>query len=114
MRKPYSGKIRDSFYDKIEELFEAFEKSAKEFARKGDERDSLPEFIILPLQEAVKESNDLTVKHRNELLSELRKKSKEAVKINDLSWYHQRDMEQGLSGSEYHRHLADLESALGM
>jgi hypothetical protein len=109
-----SKNVRDYFYDKIEAAVEAFDERVKDFARRGDERSDLKGFDFEGLQTLVNANKDMTAQHRNQVLSKLRKANKGANKIGDLIDYHQRDMEQGLSGSEYHRHLADLESALGM
>ena len=114
MRKPNSKNVQSSFYNKIEAAFEQFEESAKDLARGGDERSDVEGFDFEGLQTQILKSSEMTAQHRNQLLSELRKKNKEAGKIDDLISDHQKDMEQHASGSLYHQHLADLEAALGM
>jgi len=109
-----SSLIRDAYYTKIEEAHEAFVENAKNFARRGNERSDVEGFDFEGLQTQIKASKGLTVKHRNQALSELRKKNKDVEKISDLLDTHQRDMEQCASGSTYHQHLADLEAELGM
>lgn len=114
MRRPDSRKTLAALLDKIESAFETFEDGARDLARGGDERSDPAGFDHKALQTEIKSNPDLTASDRARALSELGRKNREAEHIGCLISRHQTDMQQHLSGSEYHRHLAELESAIGM
>lgn len=106
------------YEERIEGCWENFMEGVREFAQKGDERDSVVCFEedtkVDEVESEIKADRSLAKAYRKRLLRNIEAKKKEAKKIEGLAEDHRMEMQRHTSGSSYYRALADFEESIGL